>query len=68
VSLKGFHLIFITLAVLCAFGFYGWTVWQAEAAVKLGVVGLGSGSGVVGVALLGYGLWFVLRKYKTIIV
>ena len=67
-SLKGFHLIFITLAVLCAFGFYGWTLWQVDAAVKQGVIGLGQGSGITGIALLGYGIWFVRCKYKTILV
>lgn len=67
-SLKGFHIIFIILAILCAFGFYGWTLWQAEAAKSLGVVGLGQGSAVTGLLLLLYGIWFVVKKYKTIIV
>lgn len=67
-SLKGFHILFIILAVLCAFGFYAWTVFQAEAAESLGVTGLGQGSAVVGLLLLSYGIWFVVKKYKTIIV
>lgn len=67
-SLKGFHILFIILAVLCAFGFYAWTVFQAEAAESLGAIGLGQGSGVVGIFLLFYGVWFVVKKYKTIIV
>lgn len=67
-SLKGFHIIFIVLAVLCAFGFYGWTLWDASAARKMDLVGFGQFSAAVGVLLLGYGIWFVMRKYKTIIV
>jgi hypothetical protein len=67
-SLKGFHIIFIVLAVFCAFGFYGWTLWDTEAAIKQGVVTLGQISAGIGGALFAYGVWFVLRKYKTIIV
>ncbi len=67
-SLKGFHIIFIIAAILCAFGFYGWTVVESEAAVAMGVVGLGKFSGVIGAGLLLYGIWFVVKKFKTIIV
>lgn len=67
-SLKGFHIIFIVLSILCAFGFYGWTLVQFEAAESLGVTGLGQGSAVTGGLLLVYGIWFVVKKYKTIIV
>lgn len=67
-SLKGFHILFIILAVLCAFGFYAWTVFQSEAAESLGVTGLGQGSAVTGLFLAIYGIWFVVKKYKTIIV
>lgn len=67
-SLKGFHIIFIVLAVLCAFGFYGWTLMEVSAARKMGVVEFGQGSAVVGAMLAIYGVWFVLKKYKTIIV
>jgi uncharacterized membrane protein SirB2 len=67
-SLKGFHIIFIALAVLCSFGFYGWTLWETSAARKMGVVEFGQGSAVVGTLLLIYGIWFVLKKYQTIIV
>lgn len=67
-SLKGFHIIFIVLAVLCTFGFYGWTLLQPEAAKSMGVVGLGQGSAITGVLLAVYGIWFVVKKYKKIIV
>ncbi len=67
-SLKGFHIIFVVLAVFCAFGFYGWTLAEAEVARQMGVVGFGQVSAVTGLLLLAYGIWFVARKYKTIIV
>ena len=67
-SLKGFHIIFIVLAVFCAFGFYAWTLWDTAAAVKMGVIGFGKASAGAGAALVAYGTWFVMRKYKTIIV
>jgi hypothetical protein len=34
----------------------------------MGVTGLGQGSAVTGGLLLVYGIWFVVKKYKTIIV
>jgi hypothetical protein len=67
-SLKGFHVIFIILAVLCAFGFFAWTKMESEVAAKMGVLGMGLWSGVIGVLLLVYGIWFVVKKSKTIIV
>ena len=67
-SLKGFHVIFIVLAVACAFGFYAWTRYENEAAATMGVTGLGQGSGVVGILLLIYGVWFVVKKSRSIIV
>ena len=41
---------------------------QAEAAQSMGVTGLGQGSALTGGLLLVYGIWFVVKKYKTIIV
>ena len=67
-SLKGFHIIFIIAAILCAFGFYAWTLVESEAAANMGVIGLGKGSGVIGALLTLYGIWFVVKKFKTIIV
>lgn len=55
-SLKHFHIIFIALAVLCTLGFAAWAIlipW-----VDAGIRGLGVFSAVLGVFLIGYGLWF----------
>lgn len=67
-SLKGFHIIFLVLAVLFTFGFFVWTQVEHEAAGDLGVAGMGQISCVAGVGLFLYTLWFVLKKAKTIIV
>ncbi len=67
-SLKGFHILFIVLAVLCTGGFWAWTRWNPEDARELNVVILGQCSGVFGILLLVYGVWFVVKKSRTIIV
>ena len=66
-SLKGFHILFITLAFLCAGGFWAWCIWDADAA-HLGVLPVGNLSGSLALVLLVYGLWFVIKKSRTIIV
>ncbi len=65
-SIKGFHIIFITLAFLCSGGFWAWCVWDAEAARQLGAVAAGNLSGSLALVLLVYGLWFVIIKSRTI--
>jgi hypothetical protein len=65
-SLKGFHIIFITLAFLCTAGFWAWTLVFAELAKELGASSVGNFSGSLAIALLVYGVWFVVRKSKTI--
>lgn len=67
-SLKGFHILFITLAFLCAGGFWAWSMWDVESAQRLGATTLGNLSGSLALALLAYGSWFVVIKSKTIIV
>ena len=65
-SLKGFHILFIALAFLCAGGFWAWCIWDAEAARQQGAVATGNLSGSLALVLLVYGLWFVLKKSRTI--
>jgi len=65
-SLKGFHILFITLAFLCSGGFWAWCVWDGDSARQLGVVAVGNLSGSLALTLLAYGLWFVIRKSRTI--
>ena len=64
-SLKAFHIFFITISVLCAFGFGAWLFEQYTQSGKsitmlFGVVSLG-----VGFGLIIYGIKF-LKKLKHV--
>lgn len=64
-SLKAFHLVFVTASVLLAFGFAAWSLtnyFEAKRAVDLA---FGLGSVLIGVALIVYGRYF-LKKLKHI--
>jgi len=67
-SLKSFHIVFIVLAVLSSLGFAVWVFTRggAELGSALGLLGLFSGAAAVGLAI--YGLWFVVRKSRRLIV
>lgn len=65
-SLKGFHILFIVLAALCTGGFWAWSYAEPERARELGAVALGNFSGSLALGLLIYGVWFVVKKSKTI--
>ena len=67
-SLKGFHILFITLAFLCSAGFWAWSVWLVDDSARAGVSVLGNLSGSLAIALFIYGVWFVVKKSKTILV
>ena len=60
-SLKGFHIVFVTLATLCLVGFAVWTfASEVEPLVRIG----GGISALTGVALAVYGSWFYRNKLK----
>jgi len=64
-SLKAFHLIFITASLLLVLGF---GVWALVAYAKVGgffYLGSGIGSGLGGAALVVYGRYF-LKKLRNI--
>ena len=65
-SLKGFHILFIILAFLCAAGFWAWVVVDSERATEMGVTAMGNFSGSLAIALFIYGIWFAAVKGKTI--
>ena len=67
-SLRGFHLVFIFLAILCSGGFYGWAFYRSELAQELGVTLIANLSGILAVGLAIYGIWFAVKKSKTITV
>ncbi len=66
-SLKGFHIFFITIAVLFCLGFSAWAFLGAGNLSKdMQLPGIITAS--VGACLLVYGIWFVKKKAPTIIV
>lgn len=63
-SLKAFHIVFITLSSLQAFGFGIWSLHHVHAEGGTGLdLALGIGSLILGVALIIYGVFF-LKKLK----
>jgi ABC-type uncharacterized transport system permease subunit len=64
-SLKAFHLIFVTASVLLAFGFAAWSLMNYAEAKQAVDLAYGIGSAVIGLGLVVYGRYF-LRKLKHI--
>lgn len=65
-SLKHFHLVFITLAVLSSLGFGAWALMSDAGAASNAVRVTGWLSLILGVGLAVYGVWF-FRKSKHVI-
>lgn len=63
-SLKGFHILFITLSSLLGFGFGGWSLHAWSAGRGGAYLLLGIAAFVTGALLIVYGTWF-LRKIKS---
>lgn len=64
-SLKAFHVVFVTASVLLCLGFGAWNFRNYFAEGTRGDLGMGIGSLVATVALLVYG-WYFLKKFKKI--
>ncbi len=67
-SLKHFHLVFLFFAILCDLGFFLWTRLLPERAEALGVAWLGLFAGWLSLVLTAYGVWYIVRKSRTIII
>ncbi len=63
-SLKGFHIVFITLSVLCTLGFALWTLVSESESNTSAMKVFGIVSAIAGVGLLVYGVWFYKSKIK----
>ncbi len=61
-SLKAFHVIFISLSILLCWGFGAWCIAAQDAR---GYLALGWGSILLGFGLIGYEIKF-LRKLKSV--
>jgi len=64
-SLKGFHIVFITVSTLLALGTGAWCLWidsvHGSPAFRLGAIC----SFLAGLVLISYGIWFY-RKMKRL--
>ena len=59
-SLKGFHIVFITASVLLTFGFGAWCLGAQPPSVAAAV-----GSFVLGLGLVGYEAWFIMKMRRA---
>ena len=64
-SLKAFHIFFVVVSILLAFGFGVWSVYFHLTASDMSYLILGIASFVVGVGLMVYGVR-VMRKLQRI--
>ena len=68
-NLKGFHIVFIVLAVLVSLLFAWWALFTSPGKASGDLIRwTGIGSGTLGVALAIYGVWFIKVKRDKIIV
>jgi len=64
-SLKAFHIVFITASVLLALGFAAWSFVRYSSEHQASDLIFGAGSAVAAVGLVFYGRYF-LKKLKNI--
>ena len=67
-SLKHFHVVFLVFAIFCDAGFWLWMHFMPEDAARAGVSGLKNYAGLLCLTLLAYGVWYLVKKMRTIIV
>ncbi len=67
-SLKTFHLFFLAIAILFDFAFAAYAWFGPENKITEEIRPLGIGSGIFGLLLIGYGIWFYTKKAPKIIV
>jgi hypothetical protein len=62
-SLKAFHVVFISASVLLAFGFAAWCLGGSPQTVGGGRLAAALASAAIGAGLAGYEVWF-LKKMR----
>ena len=67
-SLKAFHIFFIVMSIVITLGFAVWVLCGGATGDQKAFLSLMAGvSGVLGIGLIGYGLYFI-RKSRDIII
>ena len=61
-SLKSFHLFFLVIAVLFDFALAAYAFLGPENEITKELRPMGIGSGVFGLLLIAYGIWFLRKK------
>jgi len=64
-SLKAFHIVFVTVSTILCFGFAAWAIREYLHARGMGYLIAGLSALVVAAALVAYGRWF-LRKLRGV--
>lgn len=64
-SLKAFHIVFVTLATILAAGFGAWAIRDYKTHGEISSLIIGIASLVAAVAFVWYGRWF-LKKLKGV--
>ena len=64
-SLKGFHIVFITFSTLLALGVAAWCVWVNRTVGEPVYLAGAFGGFLSAIALMAYGVWFY-RKMKRL--
>lgn len=64
-SLKAFHIVFITASVLLAFGFGAWSLVGYSDSGRAGDLWTGVASVAIGIGLIAYGRYF-LKKLRNV--
>ena len=67
-SLKTFHLFFLIVAILFDFAFAAYAFFGPDNEITREIKPMGIGSGIFGIVLLAYGVWFHRFKAPKIII
>lgn len=69
-SLKSFHIFFLVIAALFDFGMaaFAWLGPDNSITHELRTSGMAVGSGLFGLLIVVYGIWFLRRKAPNIVV
>jgi hypothetical protein len=66
-SLRFFHIVFITLSTLLSFGFAVWLFENYRAQNNASELRLAIFSAILGVSLISYGVWFFKKSRRIIL-